>query len=78
MCEHSLGHAKESRHALEEVIAKHAQGYAYAIAQASWRGEKDNAFAWLERAFQQRAAPHSLVIGRQAVAIVLPCFLPDR
>ena len=54
MCEHSLGHAKESRHALEEVIAKHAQGYAYAIAQASWRGEKDNAFAWLERAFQQR------------------------
>jgi hypothetical protein len=41
MREHSLGHAKESQHALDEVIAKHAQDYAYAIAQAyAWRGEK--------------------------------------
>jgi len=55
MAEHSLGHVKESQHALDESIAKHAQDSAYGIAQVyAWRGEKDNAFAWLERAFQQR------------------------
>jgi TolB-like protein len=55
MAEHSLGHVKESQHALDEAIAKHAQDSAYAIAGVyAWRGEKDDAFAWLERAFQQR------------------------
>ncbi len=55
MAEHSLGHVKESQHALDEAIATHAQDSAYGIAQVyAWRGEKDNAFAWLERAFQQR------------------------
>jgi len=55
MAEHSLGHVKESQHALDEAIAKHAQDSAYAIAAVyARRGEKDNAFAWLERAFQQR------------------------
>jgi TolB-like protein len=55
MCEHSLGHVKESQHALDQVIAKHAQDFAYEIAEVyAWRGEKDEAFAWLERAFQQR------------------------
>lgn len=55
MAEHSLGHAKESQHALDEAIAKHGQDSAYGIAEVyAWRGEKDYAFAWLERAFQQR------------------------
>ena len=55
MAEHSLGHVKESQHALDESIAKHAQDSAYGIAQVyGWRGDKDNSFAWLERAFQQR------------------------
>ena len=55
MAEHSLGHVKESQHALDEAIANHAQDSAYAIAAVyARRGEKDNAFAWLERAFQQR------------------------
>jgi len=55
MAEHTLGHAKESQQALEELIAKHAQEAAYQIAQAcAWRGEKDRAFEWLERAYQQR------------------------
>ncbi len=55
MAEHSLGHAKESQEALEELIAKHAADGAYQIAEAlAWRGEKDQAFEWLERAYQQR------------------------
>jgi serine/threonine-protein kinase len=54
MAEYSLGHVKESQHALDESIAKHAQDSALGIAVVyAWRGQKDQAFAWLERAFQQ-------------------------
>jgi TolB-like protein/lipoprotein NlpI len=55
MAEHSLGHAKESQQALDELIDKHAQDGAYQVAEAlAWRGENDKAFVWLERAYQQR------------------------
>jgi TolB-like protein len=55
MAEHSLGHAKESQQALDELIAKHASDGAYQVAEAfAWRGEKDKAFEWLERAYEQR------------------------
>jgi TolB-like protein/lipoprotein NlpI len=53
--EHSLGQAKESQQALDELIVKHAPDGAYQVAEAfAWRGEKDKAFEWLERAYQQR------------------------
>jgi len=55
MAEHSLGHPMESQRALDELIAKHASDGAYQVAEAlAWRGEKDKAFEWLERAYQQR------------------------
>ncbi len=55
MAEHSLGHVQESQHALEELMAKHAHEQAYQIAEAcAWRGEKDRALEWLERAYLQR------------------------
>ncbi|MDP9087551.1 MAG: TIR domain-containing protein [Pseudomonadota bacterium] len=55
MAEHSLGHAKEFQQAIDELIAKHARDFAYQVAEAlAWRGEKDKAFEWLERAYQQR------------------------
>ena len=55
MAEHTLGHAKESQQALEQVIAQHATEAAFQIAEIyAWRGEKDQAFAWLERAYRQR------------------------
>lgn len=55
MAEHSLGHVKESQQALEELIAKHALDGAYQVSEAlAWRNEKDQAFEWLERAYQQR------------------------
>jgi adenylate cyclase len=50
-----LGHAKESQQALEQVIAQHATEAAFQIAEIyAWRGEQDQAFAWLERAYRQR------------------------
>jgi TolB-like protein/Tfp pilus assembly protein PilF len=53
--EHSLGHARESQQVLEELIAKHASDGAYQVAEAfAWRGERDKAFEWLERAYEQR------------------------
>ena len=55
MAEHSMDHAQESQQALDELIAKHAEDGAYQVAEAlAWRGEKNKAFEWLERAYQQR------------------------
>jgi TolB-like protein len=55
MSEHSLRHAKESQQAFEELRANYAQEAAEQIAEVyAWRGEKDQAFQWLERAYQQR------------------------
>jgi len=54
MAEHSLGHAAASQQALDEHIAKYSQGAAYQVAEVyAWRGEKDKAFAWLDRAVAQ-------------------------
>jgi len=55
MARHTLGNAKESQQALEELVDKHAQDSAYQIAEVfGWYGNKDKAFEWLERAYQQR------------------------
>src|SRR5665213_3559047 len=54
MAEYSLGHAKESHRALDRLIAKSGHNCAYCVATVyAWRGEKDKAFEWLERAFVQ-------------------------
>jgi serine/threonine protein kinase/TolB-like protein len=55
--EHTLGHAKESQQALDQFIANGGQAKAYNIAELyAWRGEKDKAFEWLDRAYQQRSS----------------------
>jgi predicted Zn-dependent protease len=55
MIEHANGHEKQSQQALKELIAKHAGDMAYQVGDVyAWRGEKDKAFEWLERAYQQR------------------------
>ena len=52
--EFTLGHECESLAALAELESKYSAGFAYQIAQVhAWRGEVDQAFAWLERAFEQ-------------------------
>ena len=54
MAEYSLGHAKESQQALDRLIAKSGPHCAYFVATAyAWRGEKDKAMEWLQRAFVQ-------------------------
>lgn len=57
MAEHTLGHERESQAALAELESKYAVGFSYQIVQAhAWRGERNAAFEWLERAYAQRDA----------------------
>jgi tetratricopeptide (TPR) repeat protein len=55
MAQHTLGHPDASKQALDPLIARYANAAAYQIAEVyAWRGEKDRALQWLERAYQQR------------------------
>jgi TolB-like protein/cytochrome c-type biogenesis protein CcmH/NrfG len=55
MAAHTLRDPKASRQALDELIAKYAADSAYQVAEVyAWRGERDKAFQWLERAYAQR------------------------
>jgi TolB-like protein len=55
MAEHSLGHAKESKQSLDELIAKHSLDAPYFIAQVhAWRADSYQAFEWLDRAYERR------------------------
>jgi len=54
--EYSLGHSDASQRILERLIAKKPTP-SFAIASAyAWRGEKDKAFEWVERAYRERDA----------------------
>jgi TolB-like protein/Tfp pilus assembly protein PilF len=55
MIEHALGHERESQQALKELTSKHAKDMAYQVGDVyAWLGDKDKAFDWLDRAYQQR------------------------
>jgi serine/threonine protein kinase/TolB-like protein len=55
MIEHALGHEHEALLALTELITKHAKDMAYQVGEVyAWRGDKDKAFEWLDRAYEQR------------------------
>ena len=51
--EYSLGHVDVSQRILEELIAKKGPPFGIACVYA-WRGEKDKAFEWIERAYKDR------------------------
>jgi TolB-like protein/DNA-binding winged helix-turn-helix (wHTH) protein/Flp pilus assembly protein TadD len=52
---HALGRREESDKALKKLIATHQNDAAYQIAEAyAYRGEADEAFAWLDRSYLQR------------------------
>lgn len=53
MAQFSLGHVDVSRGLLEQIIAKKVPPYGIADVYA-WRGEKDKAFEWAERAYAER------------------------
>jgi TolB-like protein/DNA-binding winged helix-turn-helix (wHTH) protein/Tfp pilus assembly protein PilF len=53
--EYSLGHVDASQRVLEQSIAKGKDSSPWFIARVyAWRGEKDQAFEWAERAYEQR------------------------
>jgi TolB-like protein/Flp pilus assembly protein TadD len=54
---HSMGRRAESDTLLAQLVQKHAQDDASQIAEVyAWRGELDQAFTWLERAYEQKDA----------------------
>jgi adenylate cyclase len=55
LVQYSLHHPKESQQALDELVKTQASDAAYQIAEIyAWRGEEDEAFMWLDRAYAQR------------------------
>ncbi|MFN2548517.1 MAG: hypothetical protein ABR567_13875 [Myxococcales bacterium] len=59
---HTLGKETESQADLDALIARHSHDGAYQIAGVyAWRGDKDRAFEWLERARVQRDGGLNLV-----------------
>jgi TolB-like protein/tetratricopeptide (TPR) repeat protein len=53
--EHGLGHAAESRRATDEAVSRGGTSRPYDVAVVcAWRGDRDKAFAWLEKAYQSR------------------------
>jgi TolB-like protein/Flp pilus assembly protein TadD len=55
LAEHTLGNEDASQRALDELIRNNAREAPYQIAQVyAWRGDRDHAFEWLERAYQNR------------------------
>jgi len=52
---HSMGRKAEGQAALEQLLARHAEDGPFQIATVyAWRGEKEQAFAWLDRAMELR------------------------
>lgn len=57
-----LKHAQASEKALDTLTARYAHNSAFQIAQVhAWRGDRDRAFEWLTRAFEQRDGGLSLL-----------------
>ena len=55
LAEHDLGHAREAEAALAELTGRLASPSPFQIAEVhAWRGEADQAFAWLEKALLAR------------------------
>ncbi len=55
LAQHDLGNAAEDRRALETLRARFGDREPYEIALVyAWRGERDAAFEWLERAYELR------------------------
>ena len=55
LAQHEMRHASESQLALEQLLRDHSRDAPYRIAQVyAWRGQADEAFAWLNQAVVQR------------------------
>jgi tetratricopeptide (TPR) repeat protein len=64
LAQYSLGHPQQSQAALEALIREHSADEPYTIATVfAWRGERDKAFEWLDRAYSR----HHTYISRVKV-----------
>ena len=64
LAHHATGNKKEADAALKELIEKYQSRSAFQIAQVhAFRGEADQAFQWLERAYSQRESDVTYVKG---------------
>jgi adenylate cyclase len=54
MAEYSVGHVDASRRLLDQLIAKYGKDDWEIARVYAWRGEKDHAFMWAERAYVHR------------------------
>lgn len=74
LAEHALGRDAESLAALRELIERDAAGSAFQVAEAyAFRGERDLAFEWLERAYAQRDPG----VGMSKVSVLLANLRSD-
>ena len=54
---HDAGRQKESAAILESLVTRYGNSGAYQVAQVyAWRGDREQAFAWLDRAGEQHDA----------------------
>jgi TolB-like protein/Tfp pilus assembly protein PilF len=56
MAEHTLGHAEQSRQALDKLLANPGGDSADTALVYAWRGEADQAFEFLETAYRQHSS----------------------
>ena len=69
---HSRDRRVESDAALQELKAKYSADAAYQIASVhAWRGEKDQAFEWLDRAYAQRDPGTSEIKGDRTMRPIM-------
>ncbi len=62
LAEYEVGHRAEAQRALDDLIARDGPAQPYHVARVyAWRGERDRAFEWLDRAFAQNDPQMSYV-----------------
>ncbi len=75
MVEHTRGNAPASQQALDQLKSRYSIGFAFQIAQVhAWRGEKDEALDWLDRAYDI----HDAGIARLTYDPALDSLRDDR
>ncbi|MFB3142839.1 MAG: hypothetical protein ACE1Z2_08525 [Acidobacteriota bacterium] len=64
----TLGREAEAEEALKRLVSDYGTQNPFWIAEAySWRGQKDEAFEWLEKAFMQRSIGLSYMLGNNVL-----------
>jgi len=64
----TLGREAEAEEALKRLVSDYGTQNPFWIAEAyGWRGQKDEAFEWLEKAFMQRSIGLSYVLGNNVL-----------